>query len=159
MDEEEENKAIHYILANLLGKPTYLPLGPILNKLSIASYHYEALVDRLRHEELIQVVDSRGGREPYQLKLSPQGNTIARQPGGYLGTLQQKQQRANIEEQRAWLNTWGTFGSFIIAILALSFAIYTYYTTANDNKKLEQQVYNQSKRLRLLESYYNTNYK
>lgn len=83
------------------------------------------------------------------MKLSPYGVEVARV--GYLNWQQQRQQHAQAEDKRAQLNTWGTFGSFIIAVLALGFAVYTYFTAASDTKQLKQQVRTQETRLRALE--------
>lgn len=149
MTEQEENLAIYQVLATLLKTLSYTSLLAIFEGANIPANHNGRVLDRFKHEGLVDVILAKGGRDAYLLKLSPHGVEVART--GYLNWQQQRQQHAQSEDKRAQLNTWGTFGSFIIAVLALGFAIYTYFTAASDTKQLEKQVQNQEMRLRALE--------
>jgi len=151
MTTEEEAHYIQQVLPLMVKKPTGLYIGEedyAIAKADTSASDYIGLARRLVKEELATT----NGSALY-LAITTKGKQIAERPDGYLGYLQEQEKRLRTEESRAKKNVAGTFGSFIVAGLALLFALYTYFATSHETSALEKKVQALEQRLQTLEQH------
>ncbi|RZJ94739.1 MAG: hypothetical protein EOO60_02375 [Hymenobacter sp.] len=154
MTTEEEAHYIQQVLPRMVKQPHGFDIsefggkGP--TKPVTGSLEFVSLAKRLVSEGLATEEDPRYG---FYLAVTTKGKQIAERPDGYLGYLQQEEKRLRTEESRAKKNVAGTFGSFIVAGLALGFALYTYFATNQDTSALEKKVQVLERRIQSLEQH------
>lgn len=151
MNLEEENQYIQQVLPIMANKPNGLYLGEedyAIPKNGVDTGDYIGIARRLVNEGLATT----NGAALY-LAITTKGKQIAERPNGYLGYLREQEKRLHTEESRAKKNVAGTFGSFIVAGLALLFTLCTYFATNQDTSALEKKVQALELRLKALEQH------
>jgi hypothetical protein len=110
------------------------------------------LANRLVSEELATQNDP---RFTCYLAITPKGQQIAEQEGGYLGNLQQlaqQMQETLRKESRAQINTWLTTLATVVSALIAAGALWVSISANNSLDKTNAQLEAQGKRLRALEA-------
>jgi hypothetical protein len=120
--------------------------------LALSANELVALANRLVSEKLATQNDP---RYTLYLAITPRGQEIAEQEGGYLGDLERQvrqTQEAWRKENRAQLNTWLTTAATIAGALIAAGALWVSISANNSLDKTNAQLEAQAKRLRALEA-------